>query len=174
MDVGKALSKVFKGKEIVYKEGKLTKKAKVHFHFGDQLELNKWVGIQNNNSASKYPLIFYVVNSEKKYNNNHIRTKARVILMNVTKYDTLNSTRVSDSYEKILYPLRDLFIKELSANLNTVVYGKIQDKFKQVDVPLMGVSSDDLKSFGNYKSVTIDIVDAIAIDFDLEININCV
>lgn len=175
MEVGEALKRLFDGKEMTYKEGKLTKKVNIKCHYGDQYELNKWVGIQNASNRQKYPLVYYVLGSNKTELNGKVRTKARIILLLSNKYESLNDQRNLDSYKKILNPLFEIIKEEFKLNPYIHVWGSLPKKYDVSDEPLFGISTNDFAKLKEEpKSATIDVVDAKVIDLDLEININCI
>lgn len=175
LKIGKALEVILRDVKIPYKVGKLTKHRTLQTHYGDQFELNKWVGIQDASNRVKYPLAYYALNNDYTERKGWVKSKVTLILLTTAEYSELNGKRLSDNYETILYPLRDIVKKRLLTNSNVVMYGALKTRFKEVDEPLMGISNEDFSKLRDKtKSVTTDIVDAIILKFEAEFNIECI
>ncbi len=172
LKIGKALSVILGDIEIQ----KGTSKFKAKVHYGDQYELNKWVGIQNSNKASKYPLIYYALNKDYEESEGWVKSEITLILLTDPVYSEMNNKRVVESYEKMLYPLVEKLEKILTKNPNIVVYGGLKNRFKRIDEPLMGITNSEFEKMKTdaVKGVTTDVVDALIIRFKAEINTDCV
>lgn len=172
LKIGKALSVILGDIEIQ----KGTRKFKAKVHYGDQYELNKWVGIQNSNKASKYPLIYYALNKDYEESEGWVKSDIMLILLVDALYPELNNKRTVRAYEEMLYPLANKIEKTLTKSRNVVVYGGLQNRFKRIDEPLMGITSTEFEKMKTdaVKGITTDVVDALIIRFKAEINTDCV
>lgn len=172
LKIGKALSVILGDIEIQ----KGTRKFKAKVHYGDQYELNKWVGIQTANKTPKYPLIYYALNKDYEESEGWVKSEITLILLTDAVYSEMNNKRVVESYEKMLYPLAEKAEKILTKNPNVVVYGGFQNRFKRIDEPLMGITNSDFEKMKTnaVQGVTTDVVDALIIRFKAEINTDCV
>lgn len=167
LKVGKAISSILSGAKI----GEYTVKT----HYGDQFELNKWVGIQNSSSkATKYPLVYYALNKHYKERNGWVSGRITLILLTTGVYSELNDKRLRLNYDAMLYPLADLVENLLTTNKNVIIKGSDGNQFTRIDEPLMGISSDNFEKLrSESKSVTTDVVDALILEFEADINIDC-
>ena len=173
LKIGKALELILEG--ITIPIGESNKQLTLKTHYGDQFELNKWVGIQNASKRTKYPLAYYALNKDYKEANGWIRSKVMLILLTQGEYTELNGKRLVESYEKILYPLAEKIESELIKSNFVTLFGKYNTRFKRIDDPLMSISADDFTKLSSKgKSATTDVVDALVLEFEAEINTNCV
>lgn len=167
LKVGKAIGKILEGAKI----GKFLVKT----HYGDQFELNKWVGIQTSSKRTKYPLVYYALNTNYKERNGWIKGKVTLILLTTAKYTELNDERLMLNYEAMLYPLADLVEERLTKSKFVALKGSINNRFTRIDEPLMGISSSSFEKLkGDTKSIVPDVVDALILEFEAEINIECI
>lgn len=173
MNVGASLKRLFDNKPFEYTQGSKTTKTKMRFHYGDQFELNKWIVA---NKSGKYPLIYYVLGSTKTDIEGLVKTNARLVLMVTQKYEVLNDTRQVNSYETILNKLLQEIKDTFSENLYITIYGDKPTKYKEEDEPLFGLGAQGLQKIKEAptQGVSIDIVDAKILDFEIEINTNCI
>lgn len=167
LEIGKAIGKILQGSKIGDYD--------VKTHYGDQFELNKWVGIQDSSDRTKYPLVYYALNKDYKERKGWISSKITLILLTTGIYEELNNERIELNYEAFLYPLANLVEEKLTSNKNIVIKGSKSNRFKRTDEPLMGISSDDFSKMKTsaIAGVTTDVVDALILEFEAEINIEC-
>lgn len=163
LEIGKAIGKILQGSKIGDYD--------VKTHYGDQFELNKWVGIQDSSDRTKYPLVYYILNKDYKERKGWIRSNITLMLLTTGIYEELNNERIELNYEAFLYPLKDLVKSKLTSNKKVVVIGGMKS-IKVTDYPL---SSEDLNKITpeNNISTTTDVVDALILEFEAEINIEC-
>lgn len=179
MKIPPALRKLFEGLEITYKYKDKEITDKVQFHNGSQHELNKWIALMNTGSHEKYPLIWYVSNGEKEFNN-EVTSHVRLILFQITRQEWLNNDREKETYNTVLYPLLEKIKGILQTNPYTFVIGKsLKDKYLVDSEPNYGLNSQTKNDFTSTsiqgsKQVAIDIVDALVVDFELRINTECI
>lgn len=183
MIIGEALRIIFEGLSVSYEYENQNVTKEVRFHHGSQIELNKWFAHQQNNNFEALPLIWYV---RDKYteNNDRKRTYARLILFTSTEPDWFNDERAYETYAKVLEPMYEEIKKRLSANQFVNVLGSLHKKYDILDEPDYGVGLDTSSRLSSsdfntttkkgQKAITIARVDAKIIDFDLEINTNCI
>lgn len=177
MIVSNILNNLFYNLEISYNEYKQdrTKKGIVtkplKFHFGDQLELNRW--LLNRRNKDNYPLVWYVMDSYKE-NGKNIICNVRLMIFTSTKSEYYNNERSFINYVEILNPIYDLLREHLVST--NYLYAK---NFIIRDIPNYGVKTDinpknqssDFNSTEKKgtQNITIDIVDCKQIDFYLEV-----
>ena len=105
-------------------------------------------------------------------------TDARLVIMQDTRLQKMNDWRNSNSYEGILEPVWQVVKETLETNQQIEIFGTFQDRFKLRTVPNYGVDSEtnDLKNSNNSneKSINIDLIDCITVDFRLRIKANCI
>lgn len=183
MIIGEALRIIFKGLSVSYEYENQNVTKEVRFHHGSQIELNKWFAHQQNNNFEALPLIWYV---RDKYtdHNGYKRTYARLILFTSTEPDWFNDERAYESYAKVLEPIFEQVQQRLSNSKFINVFGALNKKYDVLDEPDYGVGLDTSSRLSGsdfntttkkgQKGITISRVDAKIIDFDLEINTNCI
>lgn len=179
MIIGDALGILLKNLKIEYQGNTLI----VQYGYGDQKELNKWVEYHNSNNRQKYPLIWYVKAPYSHFNDEY-KVSARLIILSSTKNDWFNYTRNEKNYNSIINPLAVEVKKILTKHKYVSVEGQNFDRFKEEDYPSYGVNQDsnirtsqtDFTSTkkNSTESITIDIVDAKALDFRMTIMAECI
>lgn len=178
MIIANALKRLFTGltADIVLLD--VPKNATIKYWYGDQKELIQWITNQNTRSTpDKYPLVWYVLNEYTEFQGWY-ETDARLVIMQDTRLQKMNDWRNSNSYEGILEPVWQVVKETLETNQQIEIFGTLQDRFKLRTVPNYGVDSDtnDLKNSNNSneKSINIDLIDCITVDFRLRIKANCI
>lgn len=171
MIIASALRELFTGTTLSIPQESETIEREVQFHYGDQKELLLWV--KNRGNLEKYPLIWYVLNKFTEIDGK-FTTDARIVLMQVTKVDTMNVWRSENTYLHILQPLANLVQKKLLENQFLSVLGQPYNKFTQRDEPKYGLSRYNDETTGAVKSVSSDIVDAKILTFKMEIQPYCI
>lgn len=171
MIVEQYLKQVFNNMELKHTFNDRPKKSKVICEYGDELELVRWVTAMNNStSKQKYPLIW--VSSEKYYKHaGFIKAKVRFILIQDSLYSWLNAERYKKEFRETLTPLCDMVEDTLKKSLTINVVGSGVNRFTRSDAPLWSIS-DKFERPSN-GSASTDIVDAMTLDCEIEININC-
>lgn len=145
---------------------------KPFYHFGTYLELTKRVSIKDSIDAEKYPLIWLVWEageSQQDWQNEvQYNVSPRLFICTFTSMDYSSSERYSANFQGVLFPIWELFKKELMFNRFTQT--SKQFKFKLAEHLLWGESLGFEKS----QNVIFDTLDAIEIKFSsLEINKIC-
>jgi hypothetical protein len=149
----------------------------IKYWYGDQKELISWVQNQNTRSTpEKYPLVWYVMGEYTEFQGWYT-TQARLVVMQDTRLVELNDWRNSNSYEGILEPVKDAVIERMTLNGYVQVMGSLEDRFSFRAIPNYGVEPSNTLNGSNPKgeqSISIDLVDCLAIDFKLRIKANCI
>lgn len=176
MIIATALGKLFEGQTVdVINQGVPEANRSVYFHYGDQKELLLWIKLRGN--KGKYPLIWYVLNNYTEHNGWY-ETDAKLIVMQLTKGDPLNTWRQSNSYLGIINPVTELVKNELKNPYIEIVSPSLDERFTFKDEPNYGVdtSESDFNSTkeNGTKSIVTDIVDARTIRFRLRIKAECI
>lgn len=175
MIIAGALGVVFQGIVQPYQG----KDYEANYHYGDQLELVKWV--IGKGEATKYPLIWYVLSPFTESNGWYVTT-GRIILLQNTIETWFNNKRRAETYKLILDPLSKKVIDRLKQNPYIQIQGDISSKFRMKDQPLHGIGDDSFsrKDFGQTgsgeanESVAPDFVDTRIIEFDFRIKADCI
>lgn len=169
MIVGEYLQKVFKGLKLHHKGKRLGEVSDVKCEYGDELALVAWTTAMR--SKSKYPLI-WVSDANYTEHAGYLTAKVRFILLQNTTYSWLNNERYDNRFKDTLRPLADLVEDTLKKSLTVNVVGSGTSRFTRCDEPLWSVSGGKFQR-PNSGSASTDIVDAITLDCEIEININC-
>jgi hypothetical protein len=169
MIIATAIGKIVEGMTVdVVNMGQPIADHPTYYHFGDQKELLLWIKTRGN--LGKYPLIWYVLNDYTKENDWYV-VDAKVVIMQHTKGDPLNTWRQSNSYVGIINPVAKAFQERLETNV-FVTIPRFGFSFK--DEPNYGVSPNgDLEAPSSDRGISTDIVDARVIRFDLRIKAEC-
>lgn len=150
---------------------------KVSYSWGDNIELNQWIvdkdkeisgkrsfGVQN---IGKYPLIWLVTPIEGSTEglNSQRFSGAKFIIASKTKPEYLNEFREREIMPDLV-KIAEKFIEIIKSHKNTSIVKK------------NGVDSIKFRKIYNYntgenENETLDIWDAISLQFDLIINNNC-
>jgi len=176
MIIATALGKLFECQTVdVINQGVPEANRSVYFHYGDQKELLLWIKLRGN--KGKYPLIWYVLNNYTEHNGWY-EVDAKLVLMQLTKGDPLNTWRQQNSYLGILDPLTELVKERLKNQFVTIVSRDLADRFTFKDEPNYGVDTSE-SDFNSTKengkmSISTDIVDARIIRFRLRIKAKCI
>lgn len=169
MIVGEYLQSVFKGLKLHHKGKRLGEVSDVKCEYGDELALVAWTTAMR--SKSKYPLI-WVSDANYTEHAGYLTAKVRFILLQNTTYSWLNNERYDNRFKDTLRPLADLVEDTLKKSLTINVVGSGTSRFTRCDEPLWSVSGGKFQR-PNSGSASTDIVDAITLDCEIEININC-
>lgn len=173
MIVGEALKRVFAGKTVKING---TDRA-IQFHYGNQLELIKWV---KSKAGAKYPLVWYVIAPVISESNVGKEVKSQLILLTDTKLEWLNTTKVVKTYDVVIEPLYGNVTELLLLNPYIQVQGDRSEKFPYIDEPSFGIETKNIRlgqsDFAptNTKSITLDVVDARLINLHILIKTNCI
>jgi len=149
----------------------------IKYWYGDQKELLAWIANQNTRSTpEKYPLVWYVLNEYTEFQGWYT-TDARLVIMQDTRLVVLNDWRSSNSYEGILEPVWNAVKETLLANQHLQIMGDSETRFNYKPLPNYGVEPSNTLSGSNpsgEQSISIDLVDCLAVDFKLRIKANCI
>jgi len=150
----------------------------IKYWYGDQKELLAWIANQNTRSTpEKYPLVWYVLNEYTEFQGWYT-TDARLVIMQDTRLAELNDWRSSNSYEGILEPVWNAVKDKITKHLFVdVVSSEKATEFKLRTIPNYGVEPSKNLSNSNpkdEKSINIDLVDCLVVDFKLRIKANCI
>lgn len=176
MIIATALKTLFDGQLVnVVNQGVSVDNKAVNFHYGDQKELLLWIKLRGN--QSKYPLIWYVLNDYTEHEGWYL-TDAKLVVMQLTKGDPLNTWRQENSYLGIINPVTEMIVDKLKNQFVQIVSNDLSKKFTYKDEPNYGVSSSEgdfstTKESGT-RSIVTDIVDARIIRFRLNIKAKCI
>ena len=145
---------------------------KPFYHFGTYLELTKRVAIKDSIDAEKYPLIWLVWEANESQqdwlNDVTYTVQPRLFICNFTSSDYSSAERYAANFQDVLFPIWELFKKELMFNLFASTSKQFQ--FRLAEHLLWGESL----GFQKTQNVLFDTLDAIEIKFtSLEINKNC-
>lgn len=154
----------------------------IKYHYGDQKELLLWVNSQNAKNASKYPLVWYILNAYTELNGWY-ETDATICIMQMTKAEYLNNNRVDNIYFPYINPTWDVIKNKLLTSTSVQIVSRdIKNRFIIKDEPNYGVdvnnesmTTSDFKSKKAYgeKAIVTDVVDARFIKFRLKIKADC-
>jgi len=137
---------------------------KPKYHFGDDIELNKFIKGSNGNA---YPLI-YQTSLEKIYHGNSREVEVNPLQFFIavqTNTDLYNTERWATSYREQLMPLlQNIMTVFEKSNIVTSTYDYTIREF-----PNYGAAEQNSK-----EHKTIDIIDAIQVSFRATINGNCI
>lgn len=175
MIIAKALEEVLKDILIQYQYNFEFVEAVSQFHFGSQLELNKWIIDKNNRQLKKYPLIWYVLekSNDVKGMQGYKETYARLILFQATDKFWFNDQRTAETYLKVLEPLFEKIKERLLSNpYISIITENGYKQFEDLDFPNYGTEQEFNGSKG--EKITLDPVDAKVIEFHLRINPHCI
>jgi len=150
----------------------------IKYWYGDQKELIAWITNQNTRSTpEKYPLVWYVLGEYTEFQGWY-STNARLVIMQDTRVAELNDWRNSNSYEGILEPVWAVVKSKLTKEIFVdIVSQEMADQFKLRTIPNYGVEPSNTLNGSNptkEKSVNIDLVDCLVVDFKLRIKANCI
>jgi hypothetical protein len=179
MIIANALKRLFNGVTAEIKLLGTDKTATIKYWYGDQKELITWITEQNKKSTpDKYPLVWYLLNDYTEHNGWYI-TDAKLVIMQDTRLQEMNDWRNSNSYEGILEPVWQVVKSKLtSSNFVNILSNDLQTRFKLRTEPNFGIGTNtpDLKSLNNTKekSIQIDLIDCIIVDFKLRIKCKCI
>ena len=140
---------------------------KPSFHWGDELELGKYIKLRD---GAAYPLIWllpgedtYISKGGARYNKVE-RICSFVLATRETRKELLNTERYRRSYDIVLNPLLDYLLTCLT---KSNIVEQLDNEFIVLREPNYSAESE--------KNATIDIWDAIKFDIKLRFkdNINC-
>lgn len=178
MIIANALKKALDGVEVETVLLGTPRTATIKFWYGDQKELIAWITNQNTRSTpDKYPLVWYVLSEYTEFQGWY-KTDARLVIMQDTRVEKMNDWRNANSYEGILEPVWQKVQQLISMNGYIEIFGSFEDRFKLRTEPNYGISpnTNDLKNTnsGNEKSLNIDLIDCMTVDFRLRIKAQCI
>lgn len=173
MIVGELFQEIFKGVTLDREKGGILYKSPIQCEYGDQNELIKWSASKNLAvDKTKYPLIWVDAPSYTEHVG-LLTAPVRVILMNISLYSYSNNTRFEETFTQTMYPLVEVFKSRLETYLYSNVLGDRHTKYKQHDEPLWSITSKAFEKPSS-GSATSDIVDAVVLDFTIELQKNCI
>jgi hypothetical protein len=175
MIIATAIGTLLNGKTAnVINEGTQVANHPISYHYGDQKELLKWLVL--NSSTARYPLVWYVLKDYTEFNGTYKVNDAKLVLMQNTKPNPLNTWRQSNSYTGIINPTWEVVKTSLLSNSYVNIQSDtLADKFRIKDEPNYGLTSGANADFQSKdKSISTDIVDARIIRFNLEIEAECI
>lgn len=146
----------------------------IQYWYGDQKELISWITQRKN--LTNYPLIWYVINEYTEFQGWY-ETDARLVIMQDTQLQRLNDWRTQNSYEGVLEPVWEVVQETLIKSQQIEIFGAFQDRFKLQTIPNYGVEPSNSLSNSNptnEKSISIDWVDCLVVDFKLRIKAKCI
>lgn len=174
MIIATAIGKLLEGKTAdVIDEGTPKFGRTIYFHYGDQKELLQWTKARGN--QGKYPLIWYVLNDYTREGEWYL-VDAKVVIMQHTKGDPLNTWRQSNSYVGIINPVNKVF-EQAMINKHVIIIPDSQrlNGYGYKDEPNFGnTDNSDLQMPSSDEHISQDIVDARVIRFDLRIKAECI
>lgn len=137
--------------------------------YGTYLELTKVETLNDDTESPKYPLIWLVWEaneSERTYEADLMaKVKPRIFIVTHTNSDYTSKERHVNNFRPILYPLWDLFLKELN---NHSQLGKVmRENYRDYDHLLWGESLGYQKK----ENVLFDTLDALEVKFIDDIRI---
>ena len=142
-------------------------KGNVNYLSGEERDLTEWFMLKTRSiNKAKYPLIFLEPNKiEVSKNKTYIMRDARFIICALTNEKWLRETRFFKNYKEYLTVLANEFYKGISRSKYISVL-KSSDKILEYEYKPKYHVFDDKVPQG-------DVVDAIEIILDLEIETNC-
>ncbi len=147
----------------------------IQYWYGDQKELISWITQRKN--LANYPLVWYVLNEYTEFQGWY-ETNARLVIMQDTQLKQLNDWRTENSYEGVLEPVWNVIQDKLTTNGYIEVMGSFTDRFKLKAEPNYGIAPqvNDLKNTNptNEKSINIDLIDCLVVDFKMRIKAKCI
>lgn len=183
MIIGEALGRLFNGLSVDLNIEGNTITRNVKYHYGDHKELVKWITDRDKGRLNKYPLLWYVIAPYQEQPNDFKLVKSKLIILQSTKIEWLNTKRSVKSYEHIIEPVWCKVKELMQKNQYIQVLGDLPTKYLIKDEPSYGVNTDDIrlsqKDFTNKnnkgtQSVSLDLVDGRIIELNLRIKTNCI
>lgn len=183
MIIGEALRRLFCDETIDLNIDGNSISRPIQFHYGDHKELVKWITDRDRGNAKKYPLIWYVTAPYTEEANGYKKTTTKVLILQSTQLNWLNTKRTIKSYDEIIEPVWQLLKSKIERNPYISVIGAIPTKYRINDEPSYGVDTSDIRLSQNDftrktkkgdESVTLDVVDGRIIELNLRIKTNCI
>ena len=169
MIVGRALCNLFDDLSIV--NGTVS----VQNNYGNQDALDKFIDMSNQKGVQKYPLIFYVVNEVKAIDKSWRSVETDLVIMMNTNSDMLYKERTDKVYSVYIEPIYREIESILTKNpYIQIIGGRLEEKFKYIDLPNYGIIKGDISNTSQTKSVVTDYVDARIIKLNFRINTDCI
>lgn len=136
------------------------------YHFGDDLELNKFILGKQEAQELVYPLIYQTSFEETQYPfESEVETRLEMFIAYKTETDLYNTQRWATSYRNILMPTFE--------NIHTAfVKGNIVQSEFQYDVRKFPNYGADERNSTEHK--TVDIIDAVRFRLNCRINNRCI
>lgn len=174
MIIATSLGTLFSGLTVsVVNEGTEVPEQPVYYHYGDQSELLTWIKERGN--LGKYPLVWYVLDEFTEKHGYYTNDGARIIIMQLTKGDPLNTWRQTNSYTGIIDPVTRAVKNILTTSMPvTILTNNKPHKFREYDKPKYSVMSSVADLPKNGKAVSSDIVDARVLNFGIRVKANCI
>lgn len=166
MILGYYLGKLFDGMQV--------NGSTVQYTYGNKDALDKFIAKSDERRAQKYPLIFYVVNPVREYNN-YKYCDTDIVIMNNSNITDLSNARTEDSFLAYIEPTYRELVSILKTN--NLDDSDRSDKFSYTDIPNYGLGGEGKKTLSSTKStksIITDFVDARVVKLKLKININCI
>lgn len=153
---------------------------KVNYHWGDQIELNRyltWKGEniavknaikgQNEQEELKYPLIWLVLPNTgiKGESDWVIHRGTRLVISKNTRSELLNDTRWNVSF-LLLSGIANTFLNKIN--------GKFTQIWQSNQIPQVKITKFPLYSINRKDNVVIDVWDALVLDLDLIVKTDCI
>src|SRR5690606_17323770 len=98
----------------------------------------------------------------------------RLVLMQLTQINPMNTWRAENSYLNILQPLSDKVQEILLQHPFITIYGQRPEKFQQRDEPKYGLPRNNDETTGANKSISTEFVDAKILTFKMTIKPYCI
>ena len=174
MIIGRALGNLFDGMTIMVGVDTIT----VKNNYGNQDALNKFIHESVDKAASKFPLLFYVINPARTFGNYQYCDTNLIIMMN-TEEPFLYKERTDAIYIKYIEPVYDAAVKLMRQSVFVTDLSEKIDRYSYTDVPNYGIinqeSTKSLKpvSVVQNQSAVSFYVDARIIKLRLKINTGC-
>jgi hypothetical protein len=139
------------------------------FWYGDQIELINW--LNQRRGKKNYPLVWYIINGYYEYEGWY-KTDATLYIIQDSQGEKLNDWRNEKNYELILEPVLEAVKDKLIRDQNVQVFGNSDERFYIYPEP-KGELKKLNESIGN-KGNSIDFIDALRVDFKMQIKCKCI
>lgn len=173
MIIGRAIGRLLDGETFKANNSECSEIA-IKYNYGNQDALDKFIAQSNKVQATKYPLVFYVINSVKDLDGWKYCNTDLIIMMN-TKEELLYKNRTDKTYIPYIEPLynklKTLLIKEPYFQ---ILESSKLDRLSYSDVPNFGIVKGSVGNNKSKESVVTDYVDARVIKINFRIKTNCI
>lgn len=140
---------------------------KPKYHFGDSIELNKFITGRTSENLTSYPLIYQTSFRERQMpERGEVQVNGlEMFIAVVTDPSLYNTERWATSYRTILMPtFKNIHTVFRKSNIITSEYNYEVEKFPNYGNP----------ERNGTENVTVDIIDALRFRVDVVINNNCI